>query len=256
MAAVLATMQHHSAPRGQKTARTRDEVHGAAPGEAPPLQAAGGQYFCIVDDNDAPAVGRPAPLVEVRPQDGERRHCGSGFELLLNVTVQQMGREPVEAPMITFVEQIVGIPTGGGPTSHSPAVFSPVVECISPASVEFLAPAPAVIPSPAPVVEFFSPAPAELQAPAPMVEFLAPAPAVIPLPAEGLHLTMPAVFHAPAPVLEYISPVPAAFLAPAQLEESISPVPAVSQSPAPVVEHLSPAPAVFHAPTDLPHGDA
>ena len=39
VAAVLATMQHHSAPRGQKAARTRkvarDDVHGAVPGEGP-----------------------------------------------------------------------------------------------------------------------------------------------------------------------------------------------------------------------------
>ena len=41
VAAVLATIQHHSDPRGQKAARTggegaRDELHGQAPDEAPP----------------------------------------------------------------------------------------------------------------------------------------------------------------------------------------------------------------------------
>ena len=84
----------------------------------------------------------------VRLQEKDERHCGSSFELLLNVTVPQMGRELVEAPMITFVEQFVGIPARGGPApvvesiSHALAVFSPVVEYISPASAVLQAPAP------------------------------------------------------------------------------------------------------------------
>ena len=49
-------------------------------------------------------------------------NCGSGFELVLNVTVPQMGRKLLEAPKITF-EQIVGNPARGGP--------APVVESIS-----------------------------------------------------------------------------------------------------------------------------
>ena len=48
MAAVLATFQHHSAPRGPRTARTgegaRAEVHGRVPEDALP-QAAGAAYF-------------------------------------------------------------------------------------------------------------------------------------------------------------------------------------------------------------------
>ena len=44
------------------------------------------------DDEHAPATGRPAPLMEVRPQLGYERHCGSGFELVFHVTVPQLGR--------------------------------------------------------------------------------------------------------------------------------------------------------------------
>ena len=75
MAAVLATYQHHSAPRGPRKARTgegaRDELHGYAPEDAPP-QAAGAQHFALdagEDDGEAPAAGRPAPLLEVLPQE-------------------------------------------------------------------------------------------------------------------------------------------------------------------------------------------
>ena len=57
MAAVLATYQHHSAPRGPRTARTgggaRDEQHGYAPEDAHP-QAAGTQYFCHLLDVSGP----------------------------------------------------------------------------------------------------------------------------------------------------------------------------------------------------------
>ena len=87
VAAVLATMQHHSAPRGQKAARTRggggarrstrrSSVQG-------PAQAAGAQYFSVGDDEEeAPAARRPAPLIEVRPQRGYERHCGSAAAVL------------------------------------------------------------------------------------------------------------------------------------------------------------------------------
>ena len=75
VAAVLATFQHHSAPRGPRTARTgggaRDELHGHAPEDAPP-QAAGAQHFAMdagEDVGEAPAAGRPAPLLEVLPQE-------------------------------------------------------------------------------------------------------------------------------------------------------------------------------------------
>ena len=71
MAAVLATFQHHSAPRGPRMARTeggaRDELHGHAPEDAPP-RAASTVYFSLDDDGDVLAA-RPDLLYEVRPQD-------------------------------------------------------------------------------------------------------------------------------------------------------------------------------------------
>ena len=75
MAAVLATFQHHSAPRGPRTARTggRSARRTARlrSGRCSP-QAAGAQHFAMdawEDDGEAPAAGRPAPLLEVLPQE-------------------------------------------------------------------------------------------------------------------------------------------------------------------------------------------
>ena len=68
-----------------------------------PTQAAGAQCCTMdigEDDGQAPAAGRPAPLVEVRPHLWYERHCGSGFELVLDVTVPQLGKEVVEVPKI------------------------------------------------------------------------------------------------------------------------------------------------------------
>ena len=278
IAQALAVFSHHSAPRRQETARAgggaRVEVHGGVPGDAPP-QAAGAQYFSMDDDVVAPAAVRPAPLDEVRPQMGYKRHCGSGFELVLDVTVPQMGRELVEVPNVVspVVEQNVHIPVRGGGRSKiprggvqglrpgrgppAPAVShppAPVVEYFShapavfPASapvIEYFSPAPAVFPATAPVT--FSPAPAVFPATAPVVEYISPAPAVFPAtsPVVEFISPVPAVFPAAAPVVEYFSPAPAVFPATAPVEEFISPVPAVSQATAPVVEYFSPAPAVF-----------
>ena len=123
VAAVLATYQHHSAPRGQKTARTgggaREELHGCAPEDALP------QYFATdtgEDVGEAPAAGRPAPLLEVRPQEGLRRHTGVGFEVVLDPVVPQLGRELVKVPTVVSqpefqqhsAEQNVDIPARGG----------------------------------------------------------------------------------------------------------------------------------------------
>ena len=53
---------------------------------------------------------------------GYERHCGSGFELVLDVTVPQLGRELVEAPNVVsrVVEQNVHIPVRGGGRSKIP----------------------------------------------------------------------------------------------------------------------------------------
>ena len=63
-----------------------------------------------------PPVTRPAPLVEVRPQKGHERHCGTGFELVLDVTVPQLGRELVEVLNVVsqVIQQNVDIPVHGG----------------------------------------------------------------------------------------------------------------------------------------------
>ena len=46
-------------------------------------------YYSLDDDGDV-LTARPTPLVEVLPQMGFERHCGSGFELVLDVTVPQL----------------------------------------------------------------------------------------------------------------------------------------------------------------------
>ena len=67
----------------------------------PQLQAAGAVYFEMDTGEDvepAPAATRPAPPEEVQPQPGEMgRHCGSGYELVLDATVPQL-EKVVEAP--------------------------------------------------------------------------------------------------------------------------------------------------------------
>ena len=64
----------HAAPRGQSRARSgrweRAVLHGRVP-EHPTPQAAGARYFAMdagEDVGEAPAAGRPAPLLEVLPQ--------------------------------------------------------------------------------------------------------------------------------------------------------------------------------------------
>ena len=70
-----------------------------SPRPPPPSQAAGPRYFAmdaVEDAGEAPAAVRPAPLLEVMPQAGIGRHCGSGYELVLDATVPQLGRGVVE----------------------------------------------------------------------------------------------------------------------------------------------------------------
>ena len=260
IAQALAVFAHHSAPRRQETARAgggpRVEVHGGVPGDAPP-QAAGAQFFSLGDDDvEAPAAVRPAPLDEVRPQMGYKRHCGSGFELVLDVTVPQLGRELVEEPNVVspVVEQNVHIPVRGGGRSKIPRGGVQGLRPGQGPTFQFFSPAPAVSQSPAPVVEYFSPAPAVFPATAPVIEYFSPAPAVVPAtaPVEEFIPPAPAVFPATAPV-EFISPVPAVFPATAPVVEYFSPAPAVSQATAPV-EYFSPAPAVPQASSSVVAG--
>ena len=94
VAMALAEATHHTAPRSQKTARARgkerDEMNFAVGLTTPPPEAASTMYCRMDDDRDVFAA-RPTPLVEVRLQMGYQRHSGSGFELVLDVTVPQIG---------------------------------------------------------------------------------------------------------------------------------------------------------------------
>ena len=70
----------------------REKYFTAALRVKPLPQAAGTQYFSTADDDEeVPAAERPAPLLEVLPQAGDRRHCGSSFELVLDATVPLLG---------------------------------------------------------------------------------------------------------------------------------------------------------------------
>ena len=75
VAAVLATFQHHSAPRGQKKARTGEEDHEmnntATIRTHAPLQS----ELCSL--REEPAGTPPEALAELRPQAREVRHLGS-----------------------------------------------------------------------------------------------------------------------------------------------------------------------------------
>ena len=75
VAMALAEMTHHSAPRRQTMARAwagpRDALHGHVLEHVLP-QAAGARYFAMdagEDVGEAPAAERPAPLLEVLPQE-------------------------------------------------------------------------------------------------------------------------------------------------------------------------------------------
>ena len=165
--------------------RCEIRVHGEVQ-EEPSPQAAGAQYFTMhigEDDGQAPVAGRPAPL---RPQRGYERHCGSGFELVHDVTVPQLGRELVEAPTIRFfVEQTVGIPNSGWWwASRRSSRFPPQDRVLLVVAVEvFKVYAHVRVRQrkmPAPVMEYISPAPAVFPLPETVVEYIAPAPAVFP----------------------------------------------------------------------------
>ena len=100
-----------------------DEMNYAMGLTTPPPRAASTVYFSLDDDEDVLAAW-PTPLVEVRPQMGYERHCGSGFELVLDVTVPQLGGELVEVPNVVsqVVEQNVDIPVHGGMV-HAKSLF-------------------------------------------------------------------------------------------------------------------------------------
>ena len=106
----LATFTHHSALRGQKTARAGEEdneMHFTATFRAnPPPQAAGTQYFAM-DVDDVPAAGgsRPDRLLDVSgPQERVQRR-----------TVEQLVDSPpvvpsLDSPVPLMAEPLVDVP--------------------------------------------------------------------------------------------------------------------------------------------------
>ena len=95
VAMALAEMTHHSAPWRQTMARAGrggpDVLYGRVPEDALP-QAAGAWYFAMdagEDVGEAPAAGRPAPLLEVLPQEQVQRR-----------TVEQIVDPVLEVPML------------------------------------------------------------------------------------------------------------------------------------------------------------
>ena len=130
VAMALAENNHHSAPRRPTMARARgeesDEMNYAMGLTTPPPTAANTVYFSLDDDEDVHSA-RPTP----------HRGCGSGFQLVLDVTVPPLGGGLVEVPNVVsqVVEWNVDIPVHGVwcmrclfPSSRSPA---PVVESIA-----------------------------------------------------------------------------------------------------------------------------
>ena len=94
---VLAATQHHSAPWGQRMARTR-EGGGArrttrpSSGRSPPP---GGWRAVLFHGRrrGSAAAARPAPLVEVQPQAGFGRHSGFHYEIILDARVPRLGQD-------------------------------------------------------------------------------------------------------------------------------------------------------------------
>ena len=105
---------HHSAPRGQRTARAREggseTKNTAEDRRTPPPEEHGTQYYGLDDDDSVPELsgGRPGPVLDPGPPvAGLRRHTGEAFELVLDPVVPQLGRDIMEEPgqgAQTFVE--------------------------------------------------------------------------------------------------------------------------------------------------------
>ena len=111
IAMALAEQLHHSSQWVERnealrrqTTRAGEEVeqetYQAPRGKNTPPPAAGPQYFSF-DDDDGPAEGRrPDALREPASHGSSQcnvRHCGSGYELVLDATVPQLGVE-VDVP--------------------------------------------------------------------------------------------------------------------------------------------------------------
>ena len=120
------TTQLHGDRRWQGPGRwVRDEVHGQVP-EHPTPQAAGAQHFAMdagEDVGEAPAAGRPAPLLEVLPQERVQQHTAEQIVdpvplvPLLHDVVPQMVKQLVDflTPLdFPVPEQVVAVPKISG----------------------------------------------------------------------------------------------------------------------------------------------
>ena len=121
---LLATYEHHAAPRGQSRARSegweRDVLHGQVP-EHPTPQMAGTEYFSL-DVEDVPATGsRPDRLAGVRPQERVQQHFVDQFVdtasalPILDVPVPLMGEQLVDVlrffdTLCPVAEQVIDVP--------------------------------------------------------------------------------------------------------------------------------------------------
>ena len=122
---LLATYEHHAAPRGQSKARSREEeseMNNAYGQKTPLLRAASTVHFNLFDEGEVLAA-RPTPLVEVRPQLGVQRHTAEEIietfvpDQILDAPVPQMGREQV----VEFMQQF-DVLAGAEPVIEVPKI--------------------------------------------------------------------------------------------------------------------------------------
>ena len=116
VAAVLATYQHHSAPRGPRTGRRGegacDELHGYAPEDAPPQ---GRILRHVVGHLPAPALDVPVPQMVDQLPDIEQFFCALSPDPEQVIEVPKI--LPLDVPMraavcvTQLVEQLVEVPT-------------------------------------------------------------------------------------------------------------------------------------------------
>ena len=106
VAMALAEMSHHTAPRGQKTARAREEDHEmhytATVRTHPPHQVAGTEYYELSDEDVVPARGsRPPCLGE--PRGPQERDLPRTVE---QIAVYAPMVQILDAPVTQMVEQL------------------------------------------------------------------------------------------------------------------------------------------------------
>ena len=135
---------------GQDGGGARDELHGYAPEDAPP-QAAGAQHFAMdagEDDGEAPAAGRPAPLLEVLPQERVQQRTAEQIVdpvpvvPLLHDVVPQMVEQLVDIlSLLEFhvAEQVIEVPKIVCPPRAARTVLG------APQTVEQLVEAPTIV---------------------------------------------------------------------------------------------------------------